>query len=122
MSSKTTVKPAGTRPLAVKLTGDEKVARGNELAQAEIERSDLEATFKATAQTFRGERKELDNTIMRLSRVIEQGEEVREVECSEELDPGSRTIRLIRNDTLEEVGSREATDEELQGVLFEGPQ
>jgi len=122
MATKKKLSATGTRVLAVKLTEEEKRLRGDELAQAEIERDDLEVTFKLTAATFRGERRQLTDTIMRLARILEAGEESQEVKCEESLDFATKKITLRRLDTKAIVSTRDASEEELQGVLaFEIP-
>lgn len=108
----------GVRNLPVPLDDAAKIRVGAELAQAEIELNDAAVTFAAVRATFNGERKTLEETIQTLAKTLESGEEMKDIECFEELDLKKKLVRLIRQDTLVTVSERDAEAGELQGILF----
>lgn len=121
MSKKKTInRDAGVRSLPIKLTDQEKIDHGNILAQTEIELGDKLADFKAVAATHRGEVEAMRVKIAELSKILEAGEIMREVETREEVDLDKKQVKLIRKDTDEVVSVRDAEPGELRGVLFSG--
>lgn len=99
--------------LPVKLTNDEREER---LAQAfaQIKRSGAartnEASLKFKAKEAKEEADSADMEAKRLMGIVEAGAEYRAVECVEVYDETTKTVRKVRTDTNEVIGTRQAND------------
>jgi hypothetical protein len=98
------------RKLPCKLTEDELLARGDAMAQAELEIEELRARRKALNTEIRDQ----VDLRARLAHVIEAGVEDRAVVCKWIDNFAANQSLLIRQDTGAEVESRTLTASELQ--------
>lgn len=104
--------------LPVKLTDDELLAYGCELAREERVLAELQERRKEVTQNIRAEMGEHQARIRKLSRFVESGEEPREVECEELWDYRQGKLVVTRLDTGVVVTERPLTPEERQGDLL----
>lgn len=106
------------RSLTVKLTTEEQLQRGNELAAKIEEMQNIEMSAEEARGNFKAELKRVEGEISRLKRTVLDGKEQRTVRCEWQLNFDHGIAELIRLDTFEVVQSRPLTDEERQGGLF----
>ena len=105
------------RRLPVKLTDEEMIIKGQELAELESELTDLESLKRAASKSFAKQIEVKKGKIQRVSHAINTKQENREVECEEVRDEESLKVSIVRKDTGEVVSERLMTDEERQKVL-----
>lgn len=104
------------RELVRQLTEAELLARGEEMAKAELEQDKL----KAERRGINGQIADLRASCAKLAEMIEAGEESRMVDCAWIEDLPQNRFKLVAQDTGEEIDSRALTAAELQGDLFGG--
>jgi hypothetical protein len=104
------------KTLPCKLTDEEKLARGKDLADQVQTLAAHEDAAKDAAKEASKRKKAIEKEIVRLSDVVHAGVEPREVICREEVE--GTMVRLIRTDTNEQVDIRAQTEAERQGDLF----
>jgi hypothetical protein len=107
-----------TRKLPVKLTEDEITQRGRGMAKFESDRIKLMESKKAAAADFKAKIDLCGESLSKLSRAIETGEEDRDVECEWNKDFVRKVADLVRMDTGEVVETRPLDADELQEKLF----
>jgi hypothetical protein len=107
-----------TKLLPVKLGNDELLIRGRELADACADLADIEGRKKTAAAAFKEEIEAADALIARLSRIVKDKAEYREVEVREVRNEERMTMDTIRLDTGEVVGSRALQGHERNLSLF----
>jgi alpha-L-fucosidase len=105
------------KQLPVDLTEEELRARGDELAQKDIELDALETMIKASNADWGEQRKTLKKVILQTANAIEQRKEMRDVECREEADFEANEVRTVRIDSGEVVGVRAMEPSERQSTL-----
>lgn len=105
------------RHLCCELTHDELLDRGQKLAYhlSEIARIDSElASFKSQIKS----RLDMANAkVQDYQQQVAEKAEWRDVECRDDYDYEAKLVRSFRLDTDEQIGSRQMTGDELQGVL-----
>lgn len=106
-----------TKTLTVKLTADEIKAYGEELAslcdKIAEEEEDKRLANKNASDRIRG----LQQKVTAITPRIQDGEEIRAVECDVDMDYDSYTVTISRQDTGEVVEVRPMTEEEKQPEL-----
>lgn len=107
------------RFLDVILTDEEIAKRSREMSSLVIDRRRIKAKAKADAENYAAQIKLLDQKIESEATVIEDGKEIRKVECKEVLSADRAFVDLIRLDTGEIVESRPVTDADRQQELFQ---
>lgn len=99
--------------LPCKLTHNEREERLSQ-AFAQIKRSGAaranEASLKFQAKEAKEEADSADMEAKRLMEIVEAGAEYRSVECVEVYDEATKTVRRVRIDTNEILGTRQPTD------------
>jgi len=108
----------GTQLLPVKLENDELLIRGHELADACTELEDIEMRKKLVMSQFKDEIEEADANVSRLSRIVKDRAEYREVEVKEVRNEERMTMDTYRLDTLECVSYRALQGHERNLTLF----
>ena len=104
------------RSLPVKLTGDEMLEKGSELASV-VEDIDLEEEDqKEQRQGMKSRMTELESRRARIASILRRGQENRRVECTMYLTDDKHVL-LVRDDSGEEIEKRMAHDDELQQAL-----
>jgi len=106
------------RHLPCRLTHDELLERGDELARVQEEIMNAEARAAEIKQNLKSEMAALESRRGILAMAVRRREELRDVQCHVVLDYDRRTVAVVRSDTFEVVDSRPATTDELQQVLF----
>lgn len=101
------------RELMCKLTEGEIIARGDEMAKAELEIDRL----KETRRGVNGQIADLSTRRNKLATIIEEGEEARAVDCTWIEDFAKNVVRLVRQDTGAEVDTRPMTADDRQESL-----
>jgi hypothetical protein len=101
------------RELMCKLTEIELLARGETMAEAELEIAKLKETRKG----INGQIQDYSATRNKLAKVIENGEELRMVDCAWIEDDKQNVHNCIRQDTGELVMSRAMTAADRQQTL-----
>lgn len=102
------------RQCAVKLTPAELVARGDEMADCEIQIEILESERSELARQVKTHKKRRNE----LGHAVDKGTEDRELTCAWEADYPHSIWRLKRPDTGEEVDTRPMTADDLQASMF----
>lgn len=105
------------RILAVPLTTIEKVDFGRRLAMLHQEYAQVEREKKSSADDFKDRLEILDGQTSSLARVVRDGEEFRDVECTWRYLFEANTKELIRMDTGEIVETTTISSEERQLML-----
>ena len=105
------------RSLPVKLTDEEMIIKGQELAELESELTDLESLKRAASKEFAKQIEVKKGKIQRVSHAINTKQENRKVECEEVRDEEFLKVSIVRKDTGEVVSERLMTAEERQKVL-----
>lgn len=108
-----------TAPLPCVLTDAEIQERGEELAKTEAELVDHNTEAKRIRSDLKEQEAGFRSTIGRLTITINSRAEERPVEV-EVRKLSERLVEEVRLDTGEQITTRPATSEELQGGLFEG--
>jgi len=99
---------------AVLLTRQELLDYGQKLSNEISKIAALRAQLSTTQSVVKGSILEHETEVTRLSKLIREGKEEREVELIEQPDYSSREIILERKDNFEEVRRRPMDDEEVQ--------
>lgn len=107
------------KDLSCNLTDDERLAKGQEAARALERYDELEQEKKDQTRAIADEMKGLRAATKKLARQLRDGKEVRPVECAEDLEFRTGTVRIIRKDTGEVVETRPMTAKERTPSLFE---
>lgn len=107
-----------TRNIACTLTMSERDQRGQELAAANVKKAALLTKRSIAADTIRKEIKEADAEITRLTKIVGDGREMRDIVCATVERPDGKGMDVVREDTLDVIESRPFTPEERQGQLF----
>lgn len=103
------------RDLQCALTDDELIKISQEAAEYSRKRSEAEEEKKFKTKELGEDIKEYDAETTRLLRLVDQGWEIRPVECQVYLDkPSKGQVSIIRSDTKETVEEREMSPEERQ--------
>ena len=102
------------RTLECTLTAAELEQRGAALARTNMDWHQAQEEKKASTKTANDAIKAHEVEMMRLSRAVKTRKEEREVECEWQGFISTETMRQIRLDTGEEVGSRPMTKEEKE--------
>jgi hypothetical protein len=91
--------------------------RGEQLAAVVKERADIEDAKREANAAFREQLAAKRERLDELARAVNEGTELRDVECREVLYPATNEIAVYRIDTNEQIESRAATKEDLQEDL-----
>lgn len=106
------------RTVGVVLTDDERRERGLAMATAQEQLNGFEEKKAEMSAHYNAEIKTEKAVLRKLATVVRSGVEYREIECNIYLrNDGSGIVDIIRPDTGEVVGTREATPVELQSEL-----
>ncbi len=104
--------------LPVKLTDDQMLRLGRQLAAKVQEIAQVEAEKAAANKEFNDQLKELDAELKDLAKRHRRGAEDRPVDCVWKFDYGRGVKRLVRLDTGDSVrGPEPLTDEDRQGAM-----
>jgi hypothetical protein len=107
--------------LPVKLTTDEQIAKGKQLAEAVRTLVNVQAQAKSAASQFKAKIDEQQAKINGLQGVISDGFELRRVACTNVLDYTDVMARTFRADTGEMISERKLSEDEKQSTLpFDG--
>ena len=106
-----------TKRLPVKLTQDELIIKGRELAEMETTLSSLKEEKKESAKGFSQKVDSAQNKVGELAHVINTKEEYREVEVERVRDENEMKETVVRKDTGEVVSERLMTPAERQKVM-----
>ena len=104
-------------PLRCKLTDDELLARGQDLAEAQTEISSLEDSLASISSEYKAKIKMQEARIAVLSGTIRAKQELRQVKCQRLFVFKDGVVREVRLDTDEIINHREMTTEERQQNL-----
>ncbi len=109
-----------TKVLRCYLTRDERLERGQRVAELTYTIDGLEAEKKAEADRYKGKISEAEGLRKQLSGVLRDGYEMRPTECRIEMHYDIGRVWTIREDTGELIDDREMKEEERfrQGRLF----
>lgn len=107
-----------TRRLICKLADDEILVRGQQLANAERDWTDVERERKRYADDFKRNLDGIAGRIDTLSASIRDREEIRDVECVVQDDHARLKHTVIRLDTGEVIETYDFTEKERQGTLI----
>lgn len=105
--------------LPVKLLEDEHVDRSKELARLVTERFATEREKSIANRDFGEKLKNVAGEISRLTTIVAEGYERRQVNCHREYDYDANKVRLIRLDTREILEERDLRTDEKQLPLKE---
>jgi hypothetical protein len=103
-----------TRPCPVRLTEAEKVSFGEALARETALLAETEDNLAAMRSDFKAKAEEHRAQINRISRIIQNGYESREVPCQEKRNFEENSVIVFRVDTGEIVETRAMTDADRQ--------
>ena len=106
-----------SRNVFVALTDDEVAKYAQEAAKITLDIGELEDQKKAAASTFKDRIDRAFCTVRELSRKVTDHRELRDVECIWYADTKKKKAFLVRQDTGEEVASRDLTVKEMQAEL-----
>jgi hypothetical protein len=99
------------------LTDAEKQALGQEMADRTAEADRLRDELDSLKKDFNSRIRIAEITARSCGEKIRNGYEMREVECTVEVDPKTRLVRYIRTDTGEVARTRPAEQSDLQQPL-----
>jgi len=124
MSKPTTKKKPDTkkskRYLRVQLSREELLAAGKEQADKLNERTRLDEDLKRIKDDFKAKISALDARINTLTGSVSTGYEYRNVSCTEFLgEPAADKKRIVRDDTMEQIGIEDMNAQEMQRELLE---
>jgi len=104
------------RELSCTLTESELLARGEAMADAELQEEQLKAERAAVSEQIK------DQQVLRrkLAGVIDSGTEKRDVRCAWIEDFAQNCFHLVRQDTGEVIDTRAMTADDRQEALFDG--
>lgn len=105
------------RSLKVELTGDERRAKGEELARRMEEYDAVEASAKVASKAAKEKLEGIRERSKGLAREVREGAEMRPTDCHEVADYRNNVVHLIRDDTGEMVEERPMRLEERQASL-----
>ena len=108
-----------TKNLPCKLTENEVLAYGRDLASKHAEYARIEAEFTAMKTEFKGKLEEVEARISTLASRIQSGQEYREVETVETKNWTTMTVTQVRTDTGEVLEKRPMREDEKQAELFD---
>lgn len=103
--------------LECKLTEDEVLAKGRELALEQDELDEAERQKKRVTEDAKAAVEERRGRVRTLSRIVRDGSEDRRVGCEEYLDFANQRAYTVRMDTGEEVETRPLSEFERQRKL-----
>ena len=103
--------------LRCKLTNNELITRGAEMADASAEVATLEDQLSSVKKEYQAKIDGRQARINELSGTIRAKSETRVVKCEREFTYGSGLVTEIRNDTMEVINTREIRDDERQQEL-----
>lgn len=106
-----------TESLKVTLTIDEKANYGEQQAKALQELRQLDDRLEEVKGQIKGQQKELEARVNRISETIRNGYEYREVEVEKQLDLEAGIAKFYRIDTGEIYRTRPLSKEERQGEM-----
>ena len=121
MTATTDVQRSKTTVVRQCLTDSEQQHYGARLAASKIERDDITAAAKTTADEYKGKIGTKSAEIDRLARLVNDKKELRSIDCYRELHPGNRLV-VIRSDTGEIVSSHPADLEDIARFRDEAEQ
>ncbi len=104
------------RVLTCQLTLKERREKGEQLSARTIEWMQNEQAKKDAAKEFGDRAKKLQAQMEELAKAVHSGAVERDVECRWEASNTTETMRLIRQDTGEEISSRPMTREEKEAA------
>lgn len=108
--------------LPCKLTPNELLLKGKELAETFKKVDSLEAEKKADASAFKDKIESYEAKGRELAREVSTGQEYRPIECFEEARYSTNMVDLVRSDSHEVVRSRPMDPSEKQpGLNFDRP-
>lgn len=107
--------------LPVKLTRDELILKAKELSALYVKIQEAEDAKKAAASAHADEIKKMNYELNQLVRMVNTGNEYRQVECSERKNFSVAIIETWRDDLGTMVETRPMTESERQAELFPGP-
>lgn len=109
------------RSLRVDLNNDERIRMGSELAQAIQSQEDAENEKTEVAAQFKADIERHRTNAARIAKVLANGYEYREVECTVRPLPPVKgaepQMEVVRNDTGDQVLVRAMTEQERQAAL-----
>ncbi len=108
-----------TRELVCSLTDGERRAKGQEIARAIEEISTLEEEKKAATRDLNEQIKTARKHVAELARHLREGSELRIIDCREDPEYRTGTMRIVRSDNGEVVEVRALKPSERQAPLFE---
>lgn len=103
-----------TEYLPCKLTEQELLSKGQDIAKAARDRAKLEDEKAEVAKRFKERIDGHTADIRDLAQAINTGEEKRDVECERVFDYANNSVTTIRLDTYQQIGERTMTVEERQ--------
>lgn len=107
------------REMPVPLTEQERLAIGEELAQAQNEAELMEGKKKSLVEEYNGSITDFYNKVSELARRLRHGKTMKPVQCRTTKDYRLGWIKTIRMDDHTEVLSRPMTNDERQtGLSF----
>jgi hypothetical protein len=106
-----------TEPLQCLLTIDERLIRGEELAQLRLTTAKLELEKKSFNDDIKRQLGEAEERSDDLSRQLREGKEVRDIECKEVPDFEHGQVDTVRTDINEVLRSRRMRPEERQQTM-----
>jgi len=105
------------RPLACKLTIQDRAVAAGQLAEAIQNLESLEIVRKTDTKNFNSLKQQFTGSIHRLSREVANGEAVRSVDCELRLNYTTLMASLWRTDSGEMYDQRPMTEDEKQEDL-----
>lgn len=112
-------KPTETQFLPVKLTDKERKMKGEMLAKAVEERQKIEEEKKEANSTFTARLKASATEIRHLAKVVDSGQEYRDVPVRIEFFPRKGIANVYREDTGDLVNTRPMKEREYQREFSE---
>lgn len=103
--------------LPVKLTNSETIERARTLSQRHREKEEVEAAKSSVNREYTEKLKSLAGEISRLSKIVAEGEEERNVQCKRFKKFLDKKVETIRLDTNQVIENRIMHDYELQTTL-----
>jgi hypothetical protein len=107
--------------LPVKLNRDELILKAKELSALYVKIQEAEEAKKSAASAHADEIKKMNSELNQLVRIVNTGNEYRQVECSERKNFSIAIIETYRDDLGTMVETRPMTESERQAELFPGP-
>ena len=101
-----------TKALPCKLTDDEVLKYGRDIARAVSDRERIDGELNSVKADYKGKLAEQEAIIGKLSPRVHSGIETREVECEEVKNWTRGTVTVIRQDTGERIEDRPMREDE----------